>query len=215
MRGAVLRQNRRSFWKKTEGPILLFFEGFKGKMVLIMLNGKLCTMEDLKPPMECITKVVEDEQNEQGRPRVKIVYIDPLDWSYRAEKMIFEHRTMIQEVELEKAEELNEQAKPGEDFEPPRLIFVMQAQEYWPGSESNPEAMATCASKDKVFRETGCHPFGRAFDYKRLTVATYVKCSGYGYIVHQDYFQCFNPNFPGYRFIIENYPESEGERWRE
>ncbi|KAK9274951.1 hypothetical protein L1049_022208 [Liquidambar formosana] len=122
---------------------------------------------------------------------------------------------MIQEAELEKAEELNEQAKPGEDFEPPRLIFVLQAQEYWPGSESNPEAMAMRASKEKAFAEAGHEPFRGAFDYKRLTVATYIKCSGYGYVSRRDYLQYFNPNLPGYRFIIENYPESEREGWRE
>ncbi|KAK9275552.1 hypothetical protein L1049_022819 [Liquidambar formosana] len=89
--------------------------------------------EDLEPPpMDCITKVVEDEHDEQGRPRVKIIYMDPLDWSTRADSLISRHQSMIEDAEIEKAEELNEGAKPGEVFKPARLIFVLQAQEYWP-----------------------------------------------------------------------------------
>ncbi|KAK9286408.1 hypothetical protein L1049_014804 [Liquidambar formosana] len=123
---------------------------------------------------------------------------------------------MIEDAEIEKAEELNEGAKPGEVFKPPRLIFVLQAQEYWPGSESNPEAMKRRLLKQKALEETGCEPFGGTFDYKELDVVTYVEFSGYGaYDPCQGYDQVFNPNLPGYRFIIENYPEPERERWRE
>lgn len=73
---------------------------------------------------------------------------------------------MIREAELEKAKETNEQAKPGEVFKLPRFIFVLQAQEYWPGLESNPEAMERRTLNEKALKETGCKPLGGAFDYK-------------------------------------------------
>ncbi|KAL3840959.1 hypothetical protein ACJIZ3_025550 [Penstemon smallii] len=195
-----------------------------GPKVKCMMNGKVyypgsssaAAEENRKiraaPPA---TKIIEDCY-ENGRPRVKIIYVD-VGYNRCKQKMAEKCIHKIEKGEMEK--EITE-GKPG-----PRLIFIKQDMDYWPGSEMDPCVMDRRAAKERAYSFYKIKP-----DYKEIHVpyvheevteepteefvenenlevfykrGTHVR-PYYEKIIRECFATYFDPSLPGTKFIVEN-----------
>ncbi|KAG5528237.1 hypothetical protein RHGRI_028984 [Rhododendron griersonianum] len=77
--------------------------------------------------------VVEKELDEYNRPKLKIVYVDPIGGDERWVTLL-QYRFLDVETDAVEKEE-------GLCLDRPRLIFVIQDKDFWPGTDSDPEAI--------------------------------------------------------------------------
>ncbi|XP_058185655.1 uncharacterized protein LOC131302878 [Rhododendron vialii] len=77
--------------------------------------------------------VVEKELDEYNRPKLKIIYVDPIGGDERWVTLL-QYRFLNTEIDAVEKEE-------GLCLDRPRFIFVIQDKDFWPGTDSYPEAI--------------------------------------------------------------------------
>ncbi|KAG8369520.1 hypothetical protein BUALT_Bualt14G0022100 [Buddleja alternifolia] len=151
------------------------------------------------------TKTVEDDFDDAGRARLKIVYVDsgPLSSGSKASK----HIDTIVKAEKEKEKK--------EGRRGPRLIFVKQDRDYWPGSETDdPDVMLRRAAKEKSMprpyvdhRDIYVPPLP---EEEEKTPAYFADSNARKvYRAKRFFMRYLDPSMPGTKFILDSLPPSK------
>ncbi|KAG8369523.1 hypothetical protein BUALT_Bualt14G0022400 [Buddleja alternifolia] len=154
------------------------------------------------------TKTVEDDFDDVGRARLKIVYVDsgPLSSGSKASK----HIDTIVKAEKEKEKK--------EGRRGPRLIFVKQDRDYWPGSETDdPDVMLRRAAKEKSMprpyvdhRDIYVPPLPEEEEKTPAYFADSNARKVYRAEAEKRFFMRYlDPSMPGTKFILDSMPPSE------
>ncbi|KAK4420244.1 hypothetical protein Salat_2437400 [Sesamum alatum] len=151
------------------------------------------------------TKIIESHFDDLGRPRLKIVYVADIDDWDEPGKRCSEYIKTIVKAEKEKEKR--------EGHPRPRLIFVAQDPDFWPGSEKDPDVMVRRAKKSRVA------------SHKDFVVPLSPEEENYkrSYYFHDPkareaqrmelerlaFMRCHDPSLPGTKFLLDNYSPEE------
>lgn len=153
------------------------------------------------------TKFIEVEFDNKGRPLLKIIYQDAGDWS---PEYVDHHEYFARMIAI-KERPWYTRMKSFDPFIGPRLIFVLQDKDFWPGSKSDPNAMKRRIWKEiDYIKKKKRYPRRHRPDYKYLSFSNEVdfieseSSEDGALILKQLYALIYNPNLPGAKFVYEN-----------